>query len=348
MRKRIIPLLAALCLLLCLLPSAALAAETDGTVDQSRSYNFVLTAEKGQTEVKATTGEVITVSLVLKRTDSAESADMYGMQTEIEYDDTFLQLVEGSVMTASGVRWNDLGRRTGGRAFYLNFVSFQGGEPWESEVLVGSFQMKVIGTKGVSQLIPTNTLVSTQDGMAGYTVKDNSVSVIVTTDCTVTFESNGGTEVPSQTVQYGEKVKKPEDPIREGYHLEGWYRDLDRTQKWDFHKDTVKGNMTLYANWTEGAAGGTIWWIVGGVGLLALLLILLLLLGKKKVRFETSGGTELEAISVKRGSVIGEVMTPTKPGAVFGGWYADAALTKPWDTLKDPVRSSMTLYARWM
>ena len=49
MRKRIIPLLAALCLLLCLLPSAALAAEADGTVDQSRSYNFVLTAEKGQT-----------------------------------------------------------------------------------------------------------------------------------------------------------------------------------------------------------------------------------------------------------------------------------------------------------
>lgn len=348
MRKRIIPLLAALCLLLCLLPSAALAAETDGTVDQSRSYNFVLTAEKGQTEVKATTGEVITVSLVLKRTDSAESADMYGMQTEIEYDDTFLQLVEGSVMTASGVRWNDLGRRTGGRAFYLNFVSFQGGEPWESEVLVGSFQMKVIGTAGVSQLIPTNTLVSTQDGMAGYAVQDNSVSVIVTTDCTVTFESNGGTEVPSQTVRYGEKVKKPDDPVREGYHLEGWYSDLDRTQKWDFHKDVVKGNMTLYANWTEGAAGGTIWWIVGGVGLLALLLILLLLLGKKKVRFETSGGTEMEAISVKRGSVIGEVMTPTKPGAVFGGWYADAALTKPWDTLKDPVRSSMTLYARWM
>ena len=185
--------------------------------------------------------------------------------------------------------------------------------------------------------------------MAGYTVKDNSVSVIVTTDCTVTFESNGGTEVPSQTVQYGEKVKKPEDPIREGYHLEGWYRDLDRTQKWDFHKDTVKGNMTLYANWAEGAAAGSVtWWIIGGVGLLALLLILLALLGKKKVRFETIGGTELEAVSVKRGSVIGEIMTPTKPGAVFGGWYADQALTKPWDTQKDPVRSNMTLYARWM
>ena len=88
--------------------------------------------------------------------------------------------------------------------------------------------------------------------------------------------------------------------------------------------------------------------IIGNMVLLALLLILLALLGKKKVRFETSGGTELEAVSVKRGGVIGEVMTPTKPGAVFGGWYADQALTKPWDTQKDPVRSNMTLYARWM
>ena len=51
---------------------------------------------------------------------------------------------------------------------------------------------------------------------------------------------------------------------------------------------------------------------------------------------------------LKRGGVIGEVMTPTKPGAVFGGWYADQALTKPWDIQKDPVRSNMTLYARWM
>lgn len=38
----------------------------------------------------------------------------------------------------------------------------------------------------------------------------------------------------------------------------------------------------------------------------------------------------------------------TKPGAVFGGWFADKALTKPWDTQHDAVQSSMTLYARWL
>lgn len=152
MRKRIFTLLAALCLLLCLLPTAAFASQTGSKTDESRSYNFDLSAG-GASEVRATTGETITVTLVLKRTDAQESADMYGMQTEIEYDDTFLQLVDGSVMTAPGIRWSDLGRRTGGRAFYLNFVSFKGGEAWEPEVVVGSFQMKVIGTKGVSQLL---------------------------------------------------------------------------------------------------------------------------------------------------------------------------------------------------
>ena len=79
-----------------------------------------------------------------------------------------------------------------------------------------------------------------------------------------------------------------------------------------------------------------------------LLLLLLLLLGKKRVHFETNGGTALEDVSVKRGDVIGEVMTPMKPGAVFGGWFADKALTKPWDTQRDAVQSSMTLYARWL
>ncbi len=263
MKKRIIPLMTVLCLLLCLLPSAAFAAETGGTVDTSRSYNFELTAERGQTEVKAAPGDIITVSLVLRRTDSAETAKMYGMQTEIEYDDTFLQLVESSVMTASGVRWNDLGRRTGGRAFYLNFVSFKGGESWEPEVLVGSFQMKVLGTSGVSSLTPVNTMVPTQDGMGRYAAEDNAVTVIVSTECTVSFESNGGTDVPSQTVHYGDKVKKPADPTRKGYHLEGWYSNLDRTEKWDFDTDVVKGNLTLYANWAEGAAGGSgVWWLM--------------------------------------------------------------------------------------
>ncbi len=345
--KRLICLLACLCLLVCLLPGTALA------VDESRSYNFDLSIG-GEYEVKASTDQVLTVQMVLKRTDSAESADMYGMQTELWYDDTFFQLVDSSVMTAPGVKWTDMGRRTGGRAFYLNFVSFSGGESWEPEVVVGSFQLKVIGTNGVSQIIPQNDLISTKDGYDTYSFTDNSVTVIVSTECTVTFEENGGTEVPDQIVQYGEKVVRPEDPIREGYHLEGWYSDLDRTKPWDFDNDTVKGNMTLYAGWAEGDSvtepddSSFPWWIlfsVAGAGLL--LVILLLVFGKKKVTFETDGGTPLEPVRVRRGSLLEEPMTPVKPGAMFIGWYRDPEFTKPWRFERSKVYSSMKLYARW-
>ena len=64
MRKRIFTLLAALCLLLCLLPTAAFASQTGSKTDESRSYNFDLSAG-GASEVRATTGETITVTGLL-------------------------------------------------------------------------------------------------------------------------------------------------------------------------------------------------------------------------------------------------------------------------------------------
>ena len=231
------------------------------------------------------------------------------------------------------------------------YVSFSGGEPWESEVTVGSFQMEVIGTKGVSSLTPENSLVSVQSGTDHYTMTDNPVTVIVTTDCTVTFESAGGSEVPAQSVQYGEKVKRPTDPVREGYHLTGWYTDLDHTREWDFKNDVVKGNMTLYAGWAEGAApaggGSPTLWICLAAAAAVLVVLVLLLTGKRRVTFQTNGGTALETVYVKRGGVVGQVLTPVKPGAMFDGWFSDAAFTKPWDVEHDEVRGSMTLYARW-
>lgn len=345
--KRFLSMMACLCLLLCLLPGTVLAA------DDSRSYNFDLSIT-GEYEVKAVTEQVLTVTMTLKRTDSTENANMYGMQTELWYDDSFLQLVENSVMTAPGVEWTDMARRTGGRAFYLNFVSFSGGESWESEVVVGSFQMRVVGDSGVSRIVPQNCLVSTKDGQDTFRVADNPVTVIVSTECTVTFEENGGSEVPDQTVPYGEKVKRPDDPIRAGYHLEGWYSDLDRTQLWDFDNDTVKGNMTLYALWGEGDpvsnsdSDSFPWWILLiALGVALLLIILLVAFGKKKVTFETFGGTQLEPVRVKKNGTIEEPMTPVKSGAMFLGWYQDPECTQAWNFITDKVSGDMTLYARW-
>lgn len=67
---------------------------------------------------------------------------------------------------------------------------------------------------------------------------------------TVTFESNGGTEIASQDVRKGEKVAKPDDPAKDGYTFTGWYVDEELTTAFDF-ETPVTSDMTLYAGWEE-------------------------------------------------------------------------------------------------
>ena len=349
--KKIFSILVSLCLVICLFPTMALAA------DSSRSYNFDLTVN-GKTEVAAATGDIITLTLILERTDSAEAADMYAVQSEFWYDDTFFELVEGSVMTADNVDWKDAARRIGGRAFYLNFLSLGAGTPWDSRVQMGTFQFRVIGQSGSSVINSDKCLVATQDGMDSFETTSNDVTVVVSSECTVTFDSAGGSEIPSQKVIYGEKIQKPEDPIRDGYTLNGWYRDLDRSRVWDFDNDAVKENMTLYAGWTEVSAtiaptddddGGMWMWILVLLALLLILLVVLFLLlfGKKTVRFESCGGSAVEHIKVKRGELIDYPAEPIKVGASFMGWYQDKACTHPWNFENHKVTKSIKLYARW-
>lgn len=348
--KRLLSCLLCLCLLLAMLPATAQA------LDNSRDYDFALTAD-GASTITATPGQIITVSLALNRMDSPENADMYAVQAELLYDDSFFELVGSSVMTAANVEWTDMARRTGGRAFYLNFLSRSGGESWPATVQLGSFQLKVLGTSGTSTIHSENCIVSVRDGSDRFASTDNDATVVVTTDCLVKFEPGGGTPVPDQTVQYGELLQEPEEPTREGYRFNGWYRDLDRTKLWNFATDTVSGNMTLYAGWLAGeASGGSyvssagfgwLWIVLGLLAALLALLLLLLLLGKKKVTFDSCGGTELESVYVKKGDHLEMPMTPVKAGSLFRGWYTEPQGGRLWNFDQDTVEQSMTLYARW-
>lgn len=72
---------------------------------------------------------------------------------------------------------------------------------------------------------------------------------------TVTFETNGGSSVPSQSVSYGQKVKKPTDPTRKFYSFNGWYTDKELKEPFDFEKTSVRKSMTLYAAWTYTGVG---------------------------------------------------------------------------------------------
>ena len=65
--------------------------------------------------------------------------------------------------------------------------------------------------------------------------------------CTVTFDSNGGTLIESQKVKHGDKVEKPDDPIKEGHTFVNW---TYKGEEWSFIGYSVTENMTLLANWT--------------------------------------------------------------------------------------------------
>ena len=65
---------------------------------------------------------------------------------------------------------------------------------------------------------------------------------------TVTFISNGGTEISPKQVASGLKIKEPTTPIKEGFTFDGWYTDDTYTTKYNF-EDAVTKNITLYAKW---------------------------------------------------------------------------------------------------
>ena len=352
MKKVISLVLAVLLLVSC--------AVTAYAADPSREFFFELTVDGGK-EKTVQPGDIITVTFTLHRTDSEDAYDMYAMQNEIRYDSEFFKLVEDSAMLTDGISTTEIGLRDTFREFYMNFVSLSGGESWNAKKLIGSFQLEVIGTSGVTKITNQDYLVSTADGKDSYAATCQDVTIILTTDCTVTFETNGGSEIPSQVVRYGETVTRPENPTREGYRLVGWYTDIDLQNPWDFDTDTVQGNMTLYAKWEQGApadvetpdedeggGSGILWWLLGLVLLALLIVILLLLLNKKTVKFVTGCKMKIQSQKVKKGGYVQRPADPTRSGRTFAGWYYDNEHTERWDFETDKVENNMTLYAKWV
>ena len=68
---------------------------------------------------------------------------------------------------------------------------------------------------------------------------------------TITFDSNGGTDVLSQSQEYGELLEVPEPPTREGHQFTGWYIDDACYEIWDVDTYTIESDMTLYAGWEK-------------------------------------------------------------------------------------------------
>ncbi|MBQ5781964.1 MAG: InlB B-repeat-containing protein [Oscillospiraceae bacterium] len=331
--------------------TAAMLCTTAFAADDSRQYQLDLTVN-GQHEVHAKTGDILNVVLTLRRTDNDSGYTMYAMQDEIRYDPQFFEIIQNNSLTAGGISITDIGLIDDYRAFYVNFLSLSGGENWNSEVVLGSFQVKVTGTKGSAHLKNENCIISTPDGSDSYAVEVNDLLVVVTSDCTVEFDSMGGSDVEKQTVTFGELITKPQDPTREGYTFDGWYKDIYLKEKWNFDTDTVTGNMVLYAGWTTPVTapvddGGFPWWKVAAAVLIGILLLIILLFTGKRVTYMLDDTTEYLSEKIKKDKPFAPPRIPQKAGAQFDGWYRDKNLTLPWDFEHDTTDKSIKLYAKW-
>ena len=147
---------------------------------------------------------------------------------------------------------------------------------------------------------------------------------------TVTFDSTGGSEVITKTIDvtYGEPLGDMPVPKREGYAFLGWYDalvggkcygDSDGKSTSPYDKDV---SITLYAQWAEAPS--------------------------RMVYFNTCGGTMTGPVEVlhKLNTPIAKPDNPTKPGHTFNGWYTDSALTQAWN-FDDWVTGELKLYAGW-
>ena len=73
----------------------------------------------------------------------------------------------------------------------------------------------------------------------------------------VTFNSNGGSDVPVQYAVKDQKAIAPTAPVKENATFAGWYIDEALNTAWNFDTDKVTADMTLYAKWDTGTGVST-------------------------------------------------------------------------------------------
>ncbi|MBM6383535.1 MAG: InlB B-repeat-containing protein [Paenibacillus sp.] len=137
---------------------------------------------------------------------------------------------------------------------------------------------------------------------------------------TIHFDSNGGSEVPEQNVNYGDKTNEPADPTKAGHTFAGWFADSGLNQAFDFDNTPVTTDLTLYAKWK---------------------------INSYTVNFESNGGTAVDDQSVPYSELATAPTDPTKAGHTFAGWFTDSGLSQAFDFDNTPVTGDLTLYAKW-
>jgi len=94
-------------------------------------------------------------------------------------------------------------------------------------------------------------LYGSEDVESAILLPEEIIDILGPDKFTVTFDSNGGSEVANYTnVLDGSKITAPVAPTKAEFDFAGWFKDEALTQEWNFSTDVVEANTTLYAKWT--------------------------------------------------------------------------------------------------
>ena len=121
---------------------------------------------------------------------------------------------------------------------------------------------------------------------------------------TITFDTNGGSEIAPITQDYGTEITAPDNPTRKGYTFKDWDKEIPETMPAE--------NMTVKAQWK---------------------------INQYTITFDTNGGSEIAPITQDYGTEITAPDNPTRKGYTFKGWDREIPETMP--------AENITITARW-
>jgi len=278
-----------------------------------------------QTEVSLEVGETLTIDYTVEPVDTIIKWDMD--------DQTILNISEGKV-TALKEGKTSIYAVIGKNKYEIKVTVLP-----KAETVTVTFDSDnvaeiepVVVKKGEKVSLPNANLVKSGSVFLGWYLGEQKFdfNTAITEDITlvakwekvqlqftVTFDSKGGSNVASVTLEKGAKVTKPQDPTKDGYEFLGWYLD---EQEYDFTLEVTK-DFTLVAMWEED--------------------------NKALVQFETFGGTEIPSQIILKGSRVLKPLTyPEKQGYAFLEWYSDSDFS----TIADftlPINVDTVFYAKY-
>ena len=120
---------------------------------------------------------------------------------------------------------------------------------------------------------------------------------------TITFDTNGGSEIAPIIQDYGTEITAPADPTRKGYTFKGWDKEIPKTMPAE--------NITVKAQWE---------------------------INQYTITFDTNGGSEIAPITQDYGTEITAPDKPTRKGYTFKGWDKEIPETMPAENITITAR----------